>query len=89
MAANENSKLKRIGLQFAFWGVLIILFGTLMVNFVNFGQPNQLSAYDNDWDDLSAFRQDINDMGIETKSLVSSPLLLEELALYMAITIIV
>ena len=79
MAVDGNSKLKRIGLQFAFWGVLAILFGTLMFNFVNFGQPNQLSAYDNDWDDLSAFRQDINDMGIKTKSLVSSPLLLEEL----------
>ena len=39
----------------------------------------QLSAYDDDWNDMSAFRQDIKDMGVETRSLVSSPLLLADI----------
>ena len=74
-----NSRWKRIGTQFAFWILLIALIGSVLINFVNLGNPSQLSAYDDDWDDLSAFRQDLVDMGIETRSLVSSPLLLEEL----------
>ena len=74
-----NSRWKRIGTQFAFWILLIALISSVLINFVNLGNPSQLSAYDDDWDDLSAFRQDLVDMGIETRSLVSSPLLLEEL----------
>ena len=74
-----NSRWKRIGTQFAFWILLIALISSVLINFVNLGNPSQLSAYDDDWDDLSAFRQDLVDIGIETRSLVSSPLLLEEL----------
>ena len=77
---SERSKnLKRIGLQIAFWSVLGILLFTILQNFINISQTSQLSAYDDDWDDMSAFREDINAMGIETKSLVSSPLLLADI----------
>ena len=51
----------------------------ILSNFVNLSNSNQLSAYDDDWNDMSAFRQDIKDMGIETRSLVSSPLLLSDI----------
>ena len=70
---------RRIGLQAAFWAVMFILLLMILSNFVNISNTNQLSAYDDDWDDMSAFRQDINDMGIETRSLVSSPLLLKDI----------
>ena len=70
---------KRIGLQIAFWFVLLILFSTVVTNIVNIGNQDGQSAYGDDWNDMSAFRQDINDMGIETKSLVSSPLLLADI----------
>ena len=56
---------RRIGLQAAFWAVMFILLLMILSNFVNISNTNQLSAYDDDWDDMSAFRQDINDMGIE------------------------
>ena len=79
MAAERTRNLKRIGLQVAFWAVLGILLLTILQNFINISQSNQLSAYDDDWDDMSAFREDINDMGIETRSLVSSPLLLADI----------
>ena len=58
---------------------MFILLLMILSNFVNISNTNQLSAYDDDWDDMSAFRQDINDMGIETRSLVSSPLLLKDI----------
>ena len=70
---------KRIALQIAFWFVLLILFSTVITNVVNIGNQYGQSAYDDDWNDMSAFKQDINDMGIETKSLVSSPLLLADI----------
>tara|TARA_B100001250_G_scaffold109060_2_gene92070 strand:- start:762 stop:2309 length:1548 start_codon:yes stop_codon:yes gene_type:complete len=57
-------------------GVLLLM---ILSNFVNLSNTNQLSAYDDDWNDMSAFRQDIKDMGIETRSLVSSPLLLADI----------
>lgn len=79
MAAERTKNLKRIGLQVAFWAVLGILLLTILQNFINISQSEQLSAYDDDWNDMSAFREDINDMGIETRSLVSSPLLLADL----------
>jgi len=47
---------------------------------INVGNDDGQSAYGDDWDDMSAFRYDINAMGIETKSLVSSPLLLADIA---------
>ena len=50
-----------------------------LLNFVNVANTNQLSAYDDDWDDLSAFRGELNEMGVTTRSLVSSPLLLADI----------
>ena len=69
MAAERNRNFRRIGLQFAFWAVLGLLLLTILQNFVNISQTSQLSAYGDDWNDMSAFREDINSMGIETKSL--------------------
>ena len=56
----------------------------LMTILLEFHQPFQapqtnLSAYDDDWNDMSAFREDIKEMGIQTNSLVSSPLLLGDI----------
>ena len=70
---------KRLALQFAFWFVLLMLLSTVVSQVINIGNDDGLSAYGDDWDDMSAFRKDINDMGIETKSLVSSPLLLADI----------
>jgi len=70
---------RRFGLQAAFWAVMGVLLLMILSNFVNISNTNQLSAYDDDWNDMSAFRQDIKDMGIETRSLVSSPLLLADI----------
>ena len=58
---------------------MLILLMTILLNFINLSATNQLSAYDDDWNDMSAFREDIKDMGIETRSLVSSPLLLADI----------
>ena len=79
MDDNPRINRRRIGLQIAFWFVLIMLLSTVVSQVVNIGNEDGQSAYDDDWDDMSAFRQDINDMGIETKSLVSSPLLLADI----------
>lgn len=70
---------KRIALQAAFWFVLVILLSTIISNIINVGNTSGQSAYGGDWNDLSAFKSDINDMGVETKSLVSSPLLLADI----------
>ena len=58
---------------------MLILLMTILLNFINLSATNQLSAYDDDWNDMSAFREDIKNMGIETRSLVSSPLLLADI----------
>ncbi|MGB0201263.1 MAG: DUF4350 domain-containing protein [Candidatus Poseidoniaceae archaeon] len=70
---------RRLFLQIAFWFVLIMLLSTVISQVINIGNNDGQSAYGDDWDDMSAFRQDIKDMGIETKSLVSSPLLLADI----------
>lgn len=70
---------RRLALQASFWVVMLILLMTILLNFVNISATNQLSAYDDDWNDMSAFREDIKAMGIETRSLVSSPLLLADI----------
>ncbi|HIF46411.1 MAG TPA: hypothetical protein EYQ73_06450 [Candidatus Poseidoniales archaeon] len=70
---------KRIALQIAFWSVLLILLSTVVSNVINIGGQYGQSAYGTDWNDLSKFKKDVNDMGIETKSLVSSPLLLADI----------
>ena len=79
MLENINLNYRRIGLQVAFWSVLLVLLLSVLANFVNLSNTNQLSAYDDDWNDMSAFREDIKDMGIQTNSLVSSPLLLADI----------
>ncbi len=79
MLDNANLNYRRIGLQAAFWIVMFLLLTSILLNFVNLSNTNQLSAYDDDWNDMSAFRQDIKDMGIKTSSLVSSPLLLADI----------
>ena len=66
---------RRFGLQAAFWSVMFVLLLMILSNFVNLSNTNQLSAYDDDWNDMSAFRQDIKDMGVETRSLVSLSLI--------------
>ena len=70
---------RRLFLQIAFWFVLIMLLSTVILQVVNIGNQEGLSAYDDDWNDMSAFKEDINKLGIETKSLVSSPLLLADI----------
>ena len=70
---------RRLLLQIAFWFVLLMLLSTVISQVINIGNEDGQSAYGDDWDDMSAFRQDIKDMGIETKSLVSSPLLLADI----------
>ena len=70
---------RRLALQFAFWFVLLMLLSTVVSKVINVGKDDGQSAYGEDWNDMSAFRLDINEMGIETKSLVSSPLLLADI----------
>ncbi len=79
MSGWRSFNYRRFGLQAAFWSVMGVLLLMILSNFVNLSNTNQLSAYDDDWNDMSAFRQDIKDMGIETRSLVSSPLLLADI----------
>ena len=79
MSEGPRINKKRIALQLAFWFVLIMLLSTVVSQVINIGNTSAHSAYGEDWDDMSAFRQDLNDMGIETKSLVSSPLLLADI----------
>ena len=74
----RSRRFKRGATMAAFYSVLFLLVATLLATYVNPAQV-QLSAYDDDWDDLSAFREDLRSMGIETRSLVSSPLLLNEI----------
>ena len=70
---------RRLALQVAFWAVLGVLMLSILSNFINLSKTNQLSAYDDGWDDMSAFRSDLKAMGIQTNSLVSSPLLLADI----------
>ncbi|MEL0100559.1 MAG: DUF4350 domain-containing protein [Euryarchaeota archaeon] len=79
MSEGPRINRRRIALQFAFWFVLIMLLSTVLSQVINIGSQDGHSAYDDDWNDMSAFRQDLNDMGIDTKSLVSSPLLLSDI----------
>ncbi|MBS71474.1 MAG: hypothetical protein CMO20_00785 [Thermoplasmata archaeon] len=77
-ARMNTHQFRRGATLFAFYVVLALLLVTLLGSFVN-PTDSQLSAYDNDWDDISKFRSDLNSMGVDTHSLVSSPLLLHEI----------
>lgn len=74
-----SKKFKRGGLLAGFYGVLILLMLTVVLSYVELDNVKQLSAYDDDWDDISAFRSELSSMGLETGSIVSSPLLLSEI----------
>ena len=69
---------RRGALIFAFWALLLILVSSVLQTYIIDGQTHQ-SAYGDDWNDLGFFRADINNMGVETTALVSSPLLLSEI----------
>ena len=64
--------------MFSFWSVLTLLVAFIASTYIVDGKTQQ-SAYGNDWNDLGDFRSDINDMGVETTAMVSSPLLLGEI----------
>jgi hypothetical protein len=74
----RSQKARRTGLMISFYLVLSLLLYSIVGTYLVESDPH-LSAYDEDWDDLSAFRGDLNDMGVETLSLVSSPVLLQEI----------
>ena len=75
----KSRRARRGALVFSFWALLLILVSTIAMTYVVPGQTHQ-SAYGDDWNDLGTFRSDISAMGIETTALVSSPLLLSEIA---------
>jgi len=77
-ARMNTRQFRRGATLFAFYLVLGLLLVTLLGSFIN-PVNSQLSAYDDDWSDISSFREDLNSMGVETHSLVSSPLLLHEI----------
>ncbi len=61
-----------------FYLTLGLLFSTVAGTYIVRSEVHQ-SAYGEDWNDLSSFRADIKEQGITTTSIVSSPLLLEEI----------
>jgi len=69
---------KRIALQASFWAVFLLLIISIAVTYVVPGQTQQ-SAYGDGWNDLGSFREELNNKGVETTALVSSPLLLGDL----------
>ena len=74
----KSRRNRRIALQASFWGLLLLLIASIALAYVVPGQTQQ-SAYGNEWNDLGSFRGELNDMGVETTALVSSPLLLSDL----------
>jgi hypothetical protein len=69
---------RRTALVLSFWSLLVILVLSIAMTYVVPGQTQQ-SAYGDEWNDLGAFRAELNDLGIETTALVSSPLLLSDI----------
>ena len=74
----KSRNTRRTGLMFAFYAVLALLLYSIVGSYLVPSDP-QLSAYDDDWDDLSAFRADLKGMGVDTTSMISSPVLLGEI----------
>ena len=74
----KSRKTRRTGLMLAFYAVLALLLLSVTNSYLVDSDPH-LSAYDDDWDDLSAFRGDLKSMGVDTTSMISSPVLLGEL----------
>ena len=77
--AKMGRKMRRGLLLAGFYGTLLLLIGVVLSSYIQTGNRSQLSAYDDDWNDISAFRKDINDMGVTTRSVVSSPLILNDI----------
>ena len=77
MARRRSVRTRRLVTLIAFYGALLLLLAVLVERVLE-PTPSQLSAYDNDWNDLGTFRDDLHERGIETRSLVSSPLLLPD-----------
>ena len=74
----KSRKTRRAGLMFAFYAVLLLLLYSVVSSYLVPSDPH-LSAYDDDWDDLSTFREDLKSMGVDTTSMISSPVLLGEI----------
>ena len=74
----KSRKTRRTGLMIAFYGVLALLLYSIVASYL-VDSDTHLSAYDDDWDDLSAFRADLKGMGVDTTSMISSPVLLGEI----------
>jgi hypothetical protein len=72
-----SQKYRRNALVFSFWGLLFTLVLSIAFSYVVPGETQQ-SAYGDDWNDLGSFRDELNNLGIPTTALVSSPLLLSE-----------
>ena len=77
-AVLKSRKTRRLGLMVAFYSVLGLLLLSIVSSYLVTSNPH-LSAYDDDWDDLSAFRSDLKGMGVDTTSMISSPVLLGEI----------
>jgi len=73
----SSKKYRRNALVLSFWGLLLTLVLSIAFSYVVPGETQQ-SAYGNDWNDLGSFRGELNNLGIPTTALVSSPLLLSE-----------
>ena len=74
----KSRRNRRFALQASFWSLLVLLVLSIAITYVVPGQTQQ-SAYGDEWNDLGSFRQELNEMGVETTALVSSPLLLADL----------
>jgi len=73
----SSKKYRRNALVLSFWGLLLTLVLSIAFSYVVPGETQQ-SAYGNDWNYLGSFRGELNNLGIPTTALVSSPLLLSE-----------
>tara|TARA_B100000959_G_scaffold287550_1_gene373870 strand:- start:8404 stop:10062 length:1659 start_codon:yes stop_codon:yes gene_type:complete len=74
----NSRKNRRTALMVSFWTLLAVLVISIAMSYVVPGQTQQ-SAYGGEWNDLGAFREELNDLGVETTALVSSPLLLSDI----------
>ncbi len=69
---------RRTGALFLFYITFGALLLTVASSYIERGDVHQ-SAYGDEWNDLGAFRNAVKQSGVNTTSLISSPLLLEEI----------
>jgi hypothetical protein len=74
----KSAEGRRAGAIFLFYITLGALLLTVASSYIERGDVHQ-SAYGEEWNDLGAFRATIKANGVNTTSLISSPLLLEEI----------